>query len=56
MKKTVSKCRYCQIPLYKERPVHIVKTGRCEECNTENNLPEELIEYADPDGMIRSKL
>jgi len=44
--KTVSKCTYCQIPLYKERLVHIVKTGRCEDCNTEIALPEELIEYA----------
>ena len=54
--KTVSKCRYCQIPLYKERLVHIIKTGRCEECNTENNLPEELINYADPDHKIRKEL
>ena len=52
--KTVSKCRYCQIPLYKERLVHIIKTGRCEECNNENRLPEELINYADPDCNIRN--
>jgi hypothetical protein len=54
--KTVSKCRYCQIPLYKERLVPIIKTGRCEECNNENNLPEELVEYADSDHKIRDNL
>jgi len=43
---TAAKCRYCQTPLYKEQLQHIVKTGKCENCNTENNLPEELIEYA----------
>jgi len=44
--KTVTTCRYCQLPLYKEQLHHIIKTGRCESCNTENHLPEELIEYA----------
>ena len=44
--KTISKCRYCQIPLYKERLLHIVKTGKCEDCNTDIDLPQELIEYA----------
>jgi len=44
--KTVSKCRHCQIPLYKERLLHILKTARCENCNTEIDLPEELEEYA----------
>ncbi len=44
--KTVSKCTYCQIPLYKEKLIHIIKTGRCEDCNTEISLPNELIEYA----------
>ncbi len=44
--KTVSKCRYCQIPLYKEDLKHIVDTNRCANCNTENKLPEELVEYA----------
>jgi len=44
--KTVSKCGHCQIPLYKERLVHILKTARCENCNTEIDLPEELEEYA----------
>lgn len=28
----------------------------CEECNTDNILPEELIEYADPDHKIRDEL
>ena len=54
--KSINKCWHCQIPLYKERLVHIIKTGRCEECNNENILPEELVEYADPDHKIRDKL
>jgi len=40
----------------KERLVHIIKTGRCEECNNENILPDELVEYADPDHKIRKEL
>ena len=52
--KSINKCWHCQIPLYKERLVHIVKTGRCEECNNENILPEELLNYADPDNKIRN--
>jgi len=44
--KTLSKCSYCQTPLYKENLQHIIKTNRCENCNTEITLPEELIEYA----------
>lgn len=43
---TVAKCRFCQNPLYKEDLLHIVKTGRCENCNEENHLPQELIKYA----------
>ena len=54
--KTVSKCRVCQYPFYKENLIHVIQTGRCDECNGENRLPEELIEYADPDGMIRNRL
>ena len=42
----VSKCNHCQIPLYKERLLHIVKTNKCENCNEIVDLPEELIEYA----------
>lgn len=60
--KTVSKCRYCQIPLYKADLKHIADTwqtvedentvgdpmcgGHCPNCNTINRIPEELIEYA----------
>jgi hypothetical protein len=60
--KTVSKCRYCQLPLYKADLKHIVDTwqtveeensvgdsmsgGHCPNCNTINRLPEELITYA----------
>lgn len=42
----ISKCEYCHIPLYKERLIHIVKTGKCENCNEDVNLPQTLIDYA----------
>ncbi len=42
----ISKCSHCQIPLYKERLLHIVKTNKCEDCNGTVDLPDELIEYA----------
>ncbi len=56
--KTVNRCRYCQMPLYKEH-LHdmivshnqMVKNGNedagypCVECQTENKLPQELVEY-----------
>lgn len=42
--KTLSKCTYCQTPLYTENLQHILKTNRCENCNTEITLPDELIE------------
>lgn len=44
----ISKCTNstCRIPLYKERLLHIVKTGRCENCNEIVDLPQELINYA----------
>jgi len=42
--KTLSKCTYCQTPLYKESLQHILKTNKCENCDTEIILPEELIE------------
>jgi len=42
----ISKCSYCQIPLYKERLLHIVKTTKCENCNEVIDLPEELVIYA----------
>lgn len=59
---SISKCRFCQMPLYKEDLKHIVDTwemvteehptgdamcgGHCPNCNTINRLPAELIEYA----------
>jgi hypothetical protein len=42
----VSKCDYCRVPLYKERLQHIVKSGRCENCNKRVDLPQELVDYA----------
>lgn len=42
----VSKCNGCKVPLYKERLIHIVKTGKCENCNEIVVLPQELIDYA----------
>lgn len=42
----ISKCNHCQIPLYKERLLHIVKTNKCENCDETVDLPEELIQYA----------
>jgi len=44
--KTISKCRYCQMPLFKENLQHIIKTNKCENCNTDVILPEELVQYA----------
>lgn len=45
-KQFISKCNFCQIPLYKERLLHIVKTSCCENCNNKIDLPQELIDYA----------
>lgn len=45
--KTVSKCRYCQIPLFKDELLHIIKTNHCENCNTEINLPAEVRAFAE---------
>ena len=43
----ISKCRHCQIPLYKERLEYMVRhKNKCENCDTENDLPQELIQYA----------
>lgn len=42
----LSKCSECYINLYKERILHIAKTGKCENCNCEIDLPDELIESA----------
>jgi len=43
----ISKCRHCQIPLYKERLEYMIKhKNKCENCDTKNDLPQELIQYA----------
>ncbi len=43
----ISKCRNCQVPLYKERIEYMIKhNNKCENCDTENDLPQELIQYA----------
>lgn len=42
----ISKCRHCQVPLYKERLEYMVKhKNKCENCDTENDLPQELVQY-----------
>jgi len=43
----ISKCNNCQIPLYKERLLYMINNkNKCENCETRNDLPEELIQYA----------
>lgn len=42
----VSKCNYCQIPLFRERLLYIVKTGKCENCTETVDLPQDMIKYA----------
>jgi len=43
----ISKCEHCQIPLYKERLIWMVKhKNKCQNCDTANDLPEELVQYA----------
>lgn len=43
----ISKCEHCQIPLYKERLLYMIKhKNKCQNCETKNYLPEELIQYA----------
>jgi len=43
----ISKCRHCQVPLYKERLEYMVKhKNKCENCDAENDLPQELVQYA----------
>ncbi len=39
-------CSRCKNPLFRERLLHIVKTGKCKNCNEIIDLPEELTEYA----------
>lgn len=43
----ISKCKHCQIPLYKERLLYMIKhKNKCQNCSIKNDLPEELIKYA----------
>jgi len=43
----ISKCEHCQIPLFKERLAWMVKhNNKCQNCETENDLPLELVQYA----------
>lgn len=43
----ISKCKHCQIPLYKERLSWMIKhENKCKNCDTENDIPNELIQYA----------
>lgn len=43
----ISKCEYCQIPLYKERLLYMIKhKNKCKNCDIKNDLPQELIQYA----------
>ncbi len=43
----ISKCNFCQIPLYKERILWMIKhQNKCQNCDTKNDLPEELVQYA----------
>lgn len=43
----ISKCEHCQIPLYKERLQYMIKhKNKCQNCETKNDLPEELVQYA----------
>jgi len=45
--KTVAKCRFCQIPLYKEGLQAIINHQNCcPNCNSELELPAELVQYA----------
>lgn len=42
----IPKCSNCQIPLYKERLQHIVKTRKCANCQETVELPQVLIDQA----------
>ena len=45
--RTVSKCWYCQAPLYKEDLIKMIpKENHCPHCDKEVRLPQELINYA----------
>lgn len=43
-KQHIPKCDHCQIPLYKDRIQHIIKTNKCENCNETVDLPQVLID------------
>jgi len=43
-KQHIAKCSCCQIPLYTDRIQHIIKTGKCDNCNEEIELPQVLID------------
>jgi len=42
----IAKCTSCYTPLYKNRLLHIVNTGKCKNCDEKVDLPPALIEYA----------
>jgi len=42
----ICKCTNCQIPLYQNRLQHVVKTGKCNNCNEKVELPQVLIDQA----------
>lgn len=43
-KQHIPKCSCCQIPLYTDRIQHIIKTGKCDNCNEKIELPQVLID------------
>jgi len=45
-KQHMPKCHNCQIPLYKDRIQHIIKTNKCDNCNETVDLPQVLIDQA----------
>ncbi len=42
----IPKCPTCQVPLFKERLIQIVKTGICKNCEEPVELPQTLIDQA----------
>lgn len=43
----ISKCKECQVPLYKERLIYMIKhKNKCPNCEAKNDLPLELVEFA----------
>lgn len=43
-KQHIPKCGCCQIPLYEDRIQHIIKTGKCDNCNEKVDLPQVIID------------